>query len=660
MDFVTTGTTISETEQVDWNDLKAKVMAGLDVVAEYRKLGLRIASEANPSTGKIQAHAMGRNDDNPSAFISTRTGVYHAHGDPPETLSFWDFALKYGAFGEWSEMIRHYAARADVVVPKFRKTGKGWIQEAVYPYRTRDGDLVFEVIRYRQQNGKKTFRQRRPGPRSGEWIYDLNGTRRVLYKLPEMHAAKDATVWLVEGEKDVDAIVERGLVAVCSPQGAEAAGRKFWEEGLYTDDLAGRDVVIVPDNDQAGKWFASLVAHTIHERAKRVRVLELPAIHPKGDVSDWFEIGHTTADLVALADAAEDFNPETAAKDDDLDPNRDAHAGDLVAANAGTRWLWEGWLPLSVLTLLTAEPSTGKTRFCLDLTKRIAAGTQWPDGTPLAVPDGLTNRVLWIAADNQHAELADAPAKFGFEPESLRLNTTVGDIYAGTELQTPEQVDDLENRIKRLRPALVIIDTVTNTSDFKSQDTSDAKRQYKPLQEVAKRTGTCIVCVTHLNVAGKTLGRRADEKTRVTIRLEKPDPERQPNRRKLSVALSRLSVYPPALGVTMGDDGNTYDTTPPEAPEPGGGGGGGNGVQGTPGHVRRAADWLAVRLAMGPVRVSVIRNEAEDADPAINPNSLYKARDLLGVEEYEQQNRKWWRLTENGQPHDDNHDAPPF
>ena len=128
------------------------------------------------------------------------------------------------------------------------------------------------------------------------------------------------------------------------------------------------------------------------------------------------------------------------------------------------------------------------------------------------------------------------------------LNTTIGNLYGGTELERDEDLKDLENRIIRQNPALVLIDTVTNTSDAKSQDTSDAKRQYKPLQEIAKRTGAAIVCITHTNLAGKTLGRRADEKTRITIRLRASRSRVPAAHRKLSVALFPDERLPAAPG----------------------------------------------------------------------------------------------------------------
>ena len=50
---------------------------------------------------------------------------------------------------------------------------------------------------------------RRPGNEPGEWIKNLEGVRRVLYRLPELLAADPAEpVFLVEGEKDVEDVEE--------------------------------------------------------------------------------------------------------------------------------------------------------------------------------------------------------------------------------------------------------------------------------------------------------------------------------------------------------------------------------------------------------------------------------------------------------------------
>ncbi len=634
---------------VDWSELKRQILAALGpdgVKNEFSVLGLRFEGTYN-SKGKATCHAMGREDVHPSAFVNVVKGIYHSKGETVETLNLFDYALKYGGakFGDWIETIRYYASLVNIEVDA-KKDSKGRILEAIYDYTNETGNLLYQVIRYRLASGKKDFRQRRPDGQGG-WIYDLEGVSRVLYKLPELAADMAKHVLIVEGEKDADRLNRElegtsiEIIATTSAQGANDTGR--W--GSYAETLRDRTCVVIPDNDPTGLRHARGVCSALHGIAASVKMVQLPGVGQKGDVSDWLDQGNELDDFMMLVVSAEVFNPAVAAEVE-VDQNRDATAVDLIAANAGTKWLWPQWIPFGVLTLLTAEPSTGKTRLGLDLTKRIALAMEWPDGSLIDL-QGRRPIVLWVPADSQHSELADAPKAFSFPPESVVLNTTVGELYGGTELEEAADLKDLEERIKRQNPAIVFIDTVTNTSDAKSQDTSDAKRQYKPLQEIDKRTGAAMVCVTHTNLAGKTLGRRADEKTRVTIRLECPDPENQPKRRKLSVVLSRMSVYPSPLGITMGDDGNSYDGNPPTSPSeqaahP--------TIKPPSPSTRAAIGWLLPRLRSGPERLHALRKECDTLTPPISAKSLYAARDLMGIEEFESagpgstKEYVWWKL----------------
>ena len=118
---------------------------------------------------------------------------------------------------------------------------------ATYGYRDETGELLFEVVRFEP----KDFRQRRPDG-NGNWLWKLGSTRRVLYRLPELLAADPAEpVFIVEGEKDADRLRALGFVATTNPQGAGKWGK------ADRAALAGRHVVVLPDNDQAGRDHAA-------------------------------------------------------------------------------------------------------------------------------------------------------------------------------------------------------------------------------------------------------------------------------------------------------------------------------------------------------------------------------------------------------------------
>jgi hypothetical protein len=172
-----------------------------------------------------------------------------------------------------------------------------------YDYRDERGVLLYQVCRM----SPKSFRQRKPTG-AGGWEWKLGDVRRVPYRLPELIAAPRARfVFVVEGEKDADRLADHGLVATCNAGGAG----KWLSE--YTPHFDGRNVVIVPDNDKPGRDHAEKVSEALSKAAASVRVLALPDLPEKGDVSDWFAKGGTIdafKELVRNIDAKEKPEPE--------------------------------------------------------------------------------------------------------------------------------------------------------------------------------------------------------------------------------------------------------------------------------------------------------------------------------------------------------------
>ncbi len=167
---------------------------------------------------------------------------------------------------------------------------------ATYPYQDEHGESLYRVCR----TEPKSFFPQRPDGRGG-YINGLNGTRRVLYRLPELLEADPArTVFIVEGEKDADTLSALGLLATTN-----AGGALKWRDE-YTETLRGRPVAILPDNDGPGRQHAAKVAAALRGVAASVKIIELPGLAEKGDVSDWHNNGGTAAELYKLvADAPE-------------------------------------------------------------------------------------------------------------------------------------------------------------------------------------------------------------------------------------------------------------------------------------------------------------------------------------------------------------------
>jgi hypothetical protein len=181
--------------------------------------------------------------------------------------------------------------------PQPRKTGPGELV-ATYEYRDELGNLLFQVQRFEP----KTFRQRQPGP-NGTWSPSVKGVRVVPYRLPELLAKPQAGVFVVEGEKDADNLAKMGFLATCNACGA---GKWNPEHAAFLKD---RIVVILADNDQSGANHAQQVALSLVGIAKAVKIVNLPGLPEKGDVSDWIAAGGTAENLRKLIQDAPEWKP---------------------------------------------------------------------------------------------------------------------------------------------------------------------------------------------------------------------------------------------------------------------------------------------------------------------------------------------------------------
>src|SRR3954447_18212660 len=196
---------------------------------------------------------------------------------------------------------------------------------AEYRYVDEAGELLYVVTRF----DPKDFRQRRPDPdKPGRWRWNLDGVRRVPYRLPQLRAALAAgrRVYLVEGEKDAETLAALGLEATAHAQGA-----KNWRSD-YAEYLAGAHVVVIPDNDSEGRAWADAAVADLLLVAASVRRLELPDLPAKGDVTDWLAGDRDAEDLEHLADTEPPLTQEAT---DAEAPRYEADAGGLYVTLPG-------------------------------------------------------------------------------------------------------------------------------------------------------------------------------------------------------------------------------------------------------------------------------------------------------------------------------------
>jgi len=246
---------------------------------------------------------------------------------------------------------------------------------------------------------------------------------------------------------------------------------------------------------------------------------------------------------------------------------RFATAADLHRVATGTRWVWDGWIPAACVVGIASPEGTGKTRFALDLARRVWLGMPWPDEQPMTLAQAPT---LWVCSDGHHDEIAENLAALGLPEDAIIFPAPPGDPYANCSLDADDTWNWLENAIASVRPAFTFIDTLTYATSLDLCDQKAVAKLKGPLVDLVQAHQCNIVLNLHVSKEGQALGRRIKGVTRSLMHLEAPDPD-QPERLRLWVEKT-YGKRPAPLGVTITGTGNTYDSNPPMKADPNRGG----------------------------------------------------------------------------------------
>jgi len=153
---------------------------------------------------------------------------------------------------------------------------KGYKIAKAYDYHDLSGKVVHQVLRYEHPTDKtlkKEFVQKTPDG------WTMSGVKTMLYRLPQW--INSDTVYICEGEKDADNLAIAGHPSTTNPSGA---GR--WED-YYSEWISGKHVIIVEDNDQAGRDRTAWLLFRLRDIAASLRVIRFAGLPEHGDVSDW-------------------------------------------------------------------------------------------------------------------------------------------------------------------------------------------------------------------------------------------------------------------------------------------------------------------------------------------------------------------------------------
>jgi putative DNA primase/helicase len=398
---------------------------------------------------------------------------------------------------------------------------------ARYQYRDEAGDLLFEVVRYTP----KSFKQRRPDGR-GSWIWNLNGTRRVLLRLPEVIAAVEAgiTIHIGEGEKDVEAVFRAGGCATCNPGGA---GKWPMVAEHAREVLRGAHVRIVADRDAEGRKHARDIVASLTDVVASLELLE-PAVGK--DIAEHLGAGRTLDELVAVV-AEEVSEPATLRRDS-------KHTDELATVRAAdiepvpVEWLWPARIARGFLNLLTGPAGVGKSTNLYDLAARVSR----EGGTVL------------VATAEDHLAAVVRPRL-----EAARADLSLVEIVTD-EFHLPADAPKLEARARSLGAVLITADPLVCFIDARTDSYKDpsVRQALQPLGGMAERLDAAVVVVLHTNKAAsddplfRIGGSGGFVAAARHVLLCCGDPEDETGaRRVLAVVKSNLSAFPPPLAYTV-------------------------------------------------------------------------------------------------------------
>lgn len=422
--------------------------------------------------------------------------------------------------------------------------------EATYDYVSDVGELLYQVVRqvFVDADGKpvmtrdgskrkKTFTQRRPAPgEPGVWINALDaGTfmrkgpganwsrfdeekfkawgfteKRdfddepppVLYRLPEVLEAlgEERQVFIVEGEKKVDALWKLGIPATCN-----AGGSKKWQPA-FNAIFRDAAVVVLPDNDDTGRQHASIIAAGLNGIANRVRIVDLadhwPLCPPKGDVVDWLAAGGTAPALFDMVKATPPWAPALVSKFGALAWQH------LDDAGPEYEYIIDGWFTLGDKSVIGGPSGSGKSFLAIHAAMSIARGTDF-FGCKVRAPGlvvyqagegvrGIKKRLR--AYRKQFGIPADEAVPFVLLQSKIDLYRADGDTAALiTELKAIRAIYGLPLRA-------FFIDTLATAQGGADENSGkDMSVVMENIDRINREAGCHVCLVHHMNAAGTKL-----------------------------------------------------------------------------------------------------------------------------------------------------------
>lgn len=510
---------------------------GGDVIAFLQTQGNRTFHEAVEELAALAGLSVPGSRPNGDGSTRRSNGEPEGHGAPVSGV-FREGSWRQGIpVGTWSyagldgreiyQTVRLQWKLSDGSWEKDQKTGKA--KKTFYQRRRTphvDGCWI-NGLKVTEDSGEPLLYMRK-GPGSDwrrydeksyrEWHFSekasfeqMGDVAHTLLCLPEIMEAlqeerqDQRTIFLPEGEKKVDLLRSWGCLATCNSGGAQN-----WHDGMATLLHDAADIVILEDNDDAGRARTLKIGASLQKAGCRVRCLSLPGIWPKcpekGDVVDWADAG---GDREALFRAVREL-PEWTAPPYRSKYNAHTWGAAAIGDIHAYDWTVKGLMPARQVCLIMGPSGSGKSFETTSMALHVARGVMYrgkrvrQGGVVYLAYEaglGLQNR---LAAYRKHhsihpgtfipfAWLTKPPGLFAKEDAAVALADDINALTA--DWVGPHKL------------SVIVVDThnaaTRGSSEIKTEDINKVMDRYYKLAEL---TGAAIWVIGHTNSSGNHRG----------------------------------------------------------------------------------------------------------------------------------------------------------
>jgi AAA domain len=234
---------------------------------------------------------------------------------------------------------------------------------------------------------------------------------------------------------------------------------------------------------------------------------------------------------------------------------------DIASELQPIEWVWRGWIPRGLITVLGASQGSGKSFVATDLAYRIIHNKGFPDGTLIARPGA---NIIYVDAEMVPQILNQRAECYGLDRSKLFV--MLPEIGEMLDLGLPRYQDHLAEMVALLNPELIIIDSLSSVHSGGQNNVEDVRSFLGYLIRLTSWAKCGLVLIHHIRKPSSGQQRMMNfdlgiedlsgsgyitQQARVVLglRVVQTGPEFDPNGpRELKVLKTNLGPYHDPLG----------------------------------------------------------------------------------------------------------------